>query len=107
MTTSALRSSASKPARHPNPEGGAHGCAPFSDRAMDGEYENTEGLSGRRIDLSGRPFLFGDFFFGPAKKKLLGRGSGRRSALSRKHQRRWIPAFAGMTSKNNRGVGSR
>jgi hypothetical protein len=36
---------------------------------MDGEYENPEGLSGRRIDLSGRPFLFGDFFFGPAKKK--------------------------------------
>jgi hypothetical protein len=33
--------------------------------------------------FSGRPFLFGDFFFGPAKKKSLGRGSGRRPALSR------------------------
>jgi hypothetical protein len=48
--------------------------------------------------FSGRPFLFGDFFFGPAKKKLLGRGSGRRPALSGDHQSRWIPAFAGMTA---------
>jgi hypothetical protein len=37
---------------------------------MDGESENPEDLSGRRIDLSGRPFLFGDFFLGPAKKSL-------------------------------------
>jgi hypothetical protein len=35
--------------------------------------------------FSGRPFLFGDFVFGPAKKKLLGRGSGRRPTLSGKH----------------------
>jgi hypothetical protein len=69
--------------------------------------------------FSGRPFLFGDFFFGPAKKKSLGLGSGRRPALYRKpKQGPWIarfarpcgivlrtpcalracPAFAGMTS---------
>jgi hypothetical protein len=63
--------------------------------AMDGEYENPEGLSGRRIDLSRRPFLFGDFFFGPAKKKLLGRGSGRRLALSRKLPKSLDPRLRG------------
>jgi hypothetical protein len=45
-----------------------------------GEYENPEGLSGRRTDLLGEAIFFGDFFFGPAKKKSLGRGSGRRTA---------------------------
>jgi hypothetical protein len=55
--------------RSPDPKGGGHGCPrAFDKHSSDGEYENPEGLSGRRIDLSGRPFLFGDFFFGPAKK---------------------------------------
>jgi hypothetical protein len=62
---------------------------------MDGEYENPEGLSGR-----GGPFFLVTFFFGPAKKKSLGRGSGRKPSLCRKPQSRWIPAFAGMTTKS-------
>jgi hypothetical protein len=41
----------------------------FRTEPWNGEYENPEGLSGRRIDVSGRPFLFGDFFFGPTKKR--------------------------------------
>jgi hypothetical protein len=45
--------------------------------------------------FSGRPFLFGDFFFGPAKKKLLGRGSGRRPALSERPPKSLDPRLRG------------
>jgi hypothetical protein len=55
---------------------------------MDGEYENPEGASGRRIVLSGRPFLFGDFFFGPAKKKpVLSLSKGYSAAAADEDQR--------------------
>src|SRR5690348_8953788 len=77
---------------------------------MDGEYENPECASDRRIVLSRRPFLFGDFFFGPAKKKLLGSGSGRRPALSRKrdskvqrlHLRGEMPSAAAIPAHRSR-----
>jgi len=36
---------------------------------MDGEYENPEGVSGRRTVLA-RPFLFGDFFLWASKEKV-------------------------------------
>src|SRR5205809_1367249 len=39
------------------------------------------------LPCSGRPFLFGDVFFGPAKKKSLGRGRGRKPALLRRPER--------------------
>lgn len=52
-----------------HPEGGRHGCRPFSDRAMDGESENGDGtahsLSG--FDVT-RKVLSLVTFFAPAKK---------------------------------------
>jgi hypothetical protein len=55
---------------------------------MDGEYENPDGASGRRIDVSGRPFLFGDFFFGPAKKKpVLSLSKGHSAAAADENRR--------------------
>jgi hypothetical protein len=64
----------------------------FRTEPWNGEYENPEGFSSRRIVLSGRPFLFGDFFLWASKEKAcpelvegsLGRGSGRKPSLSRK-----------------------
>jgi hypothetical protein len=54
-------------ATSPDPQGGAHGCAPFSDRAMDGESENPRdtdvvpfALSRKRLSLV--------TFFGKTKK---------------------------------------
>jgi hypothetical protein len=66
---------------------------------MEGEYENPEGLSGRQTVLSGRPFLFGDFFLWASKEKVTRpRQRTKTSAFSKaKQQRPWIPAFAGMT----------
>jgi hypothetical protein len=55
--------------RAPDPKGGGHGWPPFSDRAMDGEYENPEGYSGRRIDLS-KVVSFGDFSLDQQRKSL-------------------------------------
>jgi hypothetical protein len=43
--------------------------------------------------FSGRPFLLVTFLWA-SKEKSLGRGSGRRPALSRKRQERWIARFA-------------
>jgi hypothetical protein len=68
---------------------------------MDGEYENPEVLSGRRTVLSGRPFLFGDFFLWASKEKVTRpRQRTKLVALPKERkQRPWIPAFAGMTAK--------
>jgi hypothetical protein len=47
-----------QPTGSPDPEGSGQGCPPFSDRAMDGEYENAEGESGRRTILFGEAISF-------------------------------------------------
>jgi hypothetical protein len=66
---------------------------------MDGEYENPEGLSGRRTVLSGRPFLFGDFFLWASKEKVTRpRQRTKTDAFPKDQQSHWIPAFAGMTA---------
>ena len=44
-----------------NPEGGAHGCAPFSDRAMDGESENRDRPAHCGCALSRKALFFGSF----------------------------------------------
>jgi hypothetical protein len=59
------------------PEGRRTGCAPFSDRAQDGESENPGHVPDRCLALFGRHF-FGDFLcaskesYPPAGRKLFG-----------------------------------
>jgi hypothetical protein len=60
---------------------------------MEGEYENPEGYSGRRIDLSRRSFLLVTFLWTSKEKACpepvegsLGRGSGRKPWLYRKSE---------------------
>jgi hypothetical protein len=67
---------------------------------MDGEYENPEGASGCRIVLSGRPFLFGDFFLWASKEKVTRPRQRTKTGAfwKARQQRPWIPAFAGMTA---------
>ena len=56
-----FRSSTQHASLHPSrPEGRRTGCAPFSDRAMDGESENPGHVPDRCLALSRRHF-FGDF----------------------------------------------
>src|SRR5881392_969166 len=69
--------------RYQDPKGGAHGRAPFSDRAMEWRVRKSR-MPLRSPDCSSRGghFFLVIFFFGPAKKKSLGRGSGRKITLS-------------------------
>src|SRR6478735_6896469 len=71
-----------QPVRRPDPKGGAHGRAPFSDRAMEWRVRKPRKCF-RSPDCSvrGGHFFLVIFFFGPAKKKSLGRGSGRKPGL--------------------------
>ena len=51
-----------------DPEGGVHGCTPFSDRAMDGESENPW-TSIRRVSGVGEAAFFGYFLCGGKESK--------------------------------------
>jgi len=69
---------------------------------MECESENPEGRSDRRTVLA-RPFLFGDFFLWASKEKVTRpRQRTKTGAFPKDKQSRWIPAFAGMTSKGGR-----
>jgi hypothetical protein len=52
----------------PDPEGGGHGCPPFSDLAMDGESENSRNITVGRFAPSGKALFFGSFLLGQQKK---------------------------------------
>ncbi len=57
-----------QPTAHPDPKGAAHGCAAFSDRAMDGESENPLNHSVNQIDSSRKAVSFGYFSLGQQRK---------------------------------------
>ena len=82
-----------------DPTGDAHGCASFSDRAMDGESENSRVSSVEVLALSRKAAFFWLLFFAALAKKSDSDAEGVRKLCSWKSQsqRPWMPAFAGMT----------
>jgi len=63
-----------------DPEGGVHGCTPFSDRAMDGESENPMETELASEQCRGRPLSLLTFF---AAAKKVSRRRRKRLALKR------------------------
>ena len=57
------------PPMRQDPEGCAHGCAPFFDRAMDGESKNPRSNESIGVPCTGKAFFFGSVSFDAYQKK--------------------------------------